>query len=167
MHPLGRWLFNALAALSLLLFIAIIGEELVRFPDNDFSIFWSFNGRLISVDSFEDLPDANAITMREFSPWSVWVPLQFRYCSVEGGDEVPTLGLGNQVDVWIDRNGQPGRREYKDHVARPADVRAVWQIPLHGGVYLFLSGVVPAIWCVAKSRSSYIKHYRRADDVVV
>ena len=86
---------------------------------------------MISVDSFEDLTSrANAISVRRFSPVTVNIPLQIRHCSVEGGDEVPTLGVGNGIQIWWDRTkNEPASRIDPNVSSKMMNVTTLAQIP--------------------------------------
>lgn len=67
-----RWLFTVSCVVSLLLCIAIGADMALMFQDNGYSFYWGSHGRIISVDSFEDTPHGNAITVRDLSA-IVWL----------------------------------------------------------------------------------------------
>jgi len=160
---MGRRLFMLVSVLSLLLCMLTLGEELLRFPDMDFSFYWASNGRMICVDSFEDISSPNfenAITVRRFSPWPSVVPFQFRSCAVEAGDEAPCGGVGNAVEVWLDQNGQPIDRKAGGHLAGPTTVTVLAQIPLRGGLYFLMTAFAPALWVILKYRSRRRQKHR-------
>lgn len=154
MERLGRRLFNILATISFLLciavIIAVIFAQMETFPDVDFSLYWTSNGRLICVDSFEDLPNANTITVRQFDRWPSTVPFTFRHCAVEGGTDAPSRGIGNQIDVWVDANNQPVSSHDGGHLAAPTTISLVAQIPDYGGMYFLCTAFIPALWCTRK-----------------
>jgi len=157
-----RILLNLLTRLSLLLIVAICAEEALRFPDDDFSFYRASNGSMISVDSFEDTPHANAITVRRIGPMPSDIPFQFRHCSLECGNEAPSVGVGKSVEIWLDRNNQPVVRDDANGRAVPMTVSIVAQIPLYPELYLLLAAFIPAVRCVVKYRS-WRTHQRRRE----
>lgn len=160
---MNRRLFAIASAVSLLLCVATFGEELLRFPDNDFSFYWASNGRMISVDSFEDIPQANTITVRRLSPMPSDVPFHVRHCAVEARDDAPCAGIGNSVEVWVDKNGQPVGRREGGRRAGPMMVTVLAQVPLtHVGTFFLLAAFAPALWCVMRYRSWRACRDRRA-----
>jgi len=157
-----RHIFTILSAASLLLCAVICLEEALRFPDDDFSFYWASHGRMISVDSFEDTPFGNAITVRRFSPVPSDVPFQFRHCAVEGGTDAPTVGTGNSVQVWLDRNDQPVGRNEGGKLSNPMTVSILLQTPLtHVGAFFILTAFTPSAWCVVRYRSWRTRRKRR------
>jgi hypothetical protein len=101
---------------------------------------------MISIDSFEDTLHGNAITIRRFSPMPIDVPLHFRQCSVEGGNEAPTLGVGNSVAVSVDQNNQPVESREPGAHEKIMNVAVVWQLSLeYGGTFIFITGLIPAL----------------------
>jgi hypothetical protein len=158
-----QWLFHGAAALSLLLCRATISQEILRFPDVDFSFYWTSRGSLISVDSFEDVyrPDqsrvANAITVRKFSPWPSHVPFQFRRRAVETGNEVPGKTQFNSTEIWVDDKNQPVSRDEPGHQLDSIAVTEIAQIPIHGGIYFVVTAILPVIWCVRRRRRRSVK----------
>jgi hypothetical protein len=159
-------LFTLLCVLSLLLCMLTLCEVVLRFPDMDFSFYWASKGRMICVDSFEDITSPNfenAITVRRFSPWPSVVPFQFRSCAVEAGDEAPCGGVGKAVDVWLDQNEQPVDRKAGGHLAGPMTVTVLAQIPLREGLYCSMTAFAPALWIILKFRSRRRRMRRRID----
>jgi len=142
-------MFNGLAAVSLLLWIATLAEFALRIG-SDFSFYWASGGRMICVDSFEDLPNSDAITIRRISPWQGVVPFQYRVSEVEAGTEVPTMGIGNSVKIYVDQNNQPVNKKQSGHWTGPVQVTALLQIPMYHGLYFLGFPLMPAAWCVEK-----------------
>jgi len=155
-----RIILNILAPFSLLLCALTVAEESLRFPDNDFSFYWASNGRMISVDSFEDTSHANAITIRRFSPMPANVSFQFRSCAVETGSDVPCVGLGKVAEVWLDQNNQPVMRDSPGGRAVPMTVGAIVQIPLHGYTLILLTAFAPLAWYVVQYRAWHKRRER-------
>ena len=159
---MARRLFAVASAASLFLFVVACAEESLRFPDTDFSFYWASNGRMISVDSFEDTPQGNAITVRQLSPMPADVPFHFRACAVEAGTEAPAAGIGTVVEVWLDQNDQPVGRHDGGHLAKPMTVSMLAQIPLnHVEWFLLLTALTPALWCLIRLRSRLTFRTRR------
>lgn len=159
-----------LAAFSMLLCMLTLIQELLRFPDVDFGFFWASEGRLISVDSYEDVASpssANAITVRRFRPWPSVVPFQFRSCAVEAGDEVPCQGTGNKFEVWVGEDNQPVPRNHRGHFANPVTADVIAQIPIHGGCYFLATAFAPALWFIWKYRSFRRRKMRRLKGLCV
>lgn len=163
-----RRLFTLTCAISLLLCVAIGVEELLRFPDNDFSFYWAAHGRMISVDSFEDTPYGNAITVRRLGPVPFDVPFQFHQCAVEAGDEAPSEGNGRSIELWLDQNNQPISRHEAGHLASPATASIVAQVPLDDvGTVFLLTALMPGMWLAMRCRSWFADRNRRAKQLCV
>jgi hypothetical protein len=154
-----RWLFNLLAGFSFLLFLLTI-VDCFHFisRDDDWAMYFSIHGRLICVDTFEDLSYSNAINLREFDPWPSSVPFQFVNCAVEGNTEIPFVdgsgpGAGSLKRVWLDKNNQPIDTAHGDHLSAPMTIRMLGQLPIGLGPFFLLTPMLPLAWVIAKSRS--------------
>lgn len=157
-----KLLLNLLTVLSLLLLATILAEEMLRFPDDDFSFYWSSNASLYSLDSFEDTPQGNAITLRRLSPTPSKIPFQFRHCSVEGSNEAPSVGTGAIVDISLDGNNQPVGHHDEGARVVPVTVTTIAQIPLdYVGTLFLLAACTPIFRCVTKYHSWRIRRKRR------
>ena len=151
MKRIWRWTFNILTVVSVLIFVSACAIQYQMFPDMDFSVYWSFHGRLICLDTFDD---ASYLTIRRFSPWPSSVPLQSRITCVETGTEIPSPWY----PTWVDTSGQPvSHRDSApgNHEAGPVAVEALGRIPLTGSLYG--STILPTIWLSLWT----IRHIRR------
>jgi hypothetical protein len=165
--------FNLIAAGSLILFLLFFVELFfIRGVDGDWAFFWSHDGRLICVDTFEDTSTSNAINVREFSSWPSVVRPRFVMCSVEGSIIVPFvdpfgLGTGNSMRVWLDRNNQPTEQDGGDHLSAPMTIRIIWQIPMNPLWNFTLTAIAPIAWGINKYRSSRKRRRRMNSGVCI
>lgn len=158
-----RGLFTIASACSLLLCAAVCADMALTFPDNDYSFYWASKGRMICVDSFEDTPRGNSITVREIRPVPADVPFTFRQCSVEAGTDVPTGGVGKAVDIRLNQGNQPVSRKEDGHSAGPVTVTILMQIPMdRSGILFLLTALLPGWWCVSRC-VSWIKRCKRRE----
>jgi hypothetical protein len=157
MKRLGRWLFNGLAIASLSFWLLSCAGFTRFMNDDDWAIFWSWNGRLYCMDSFEDTADGNAITIRQFAPWPSSVRLQGAGSAVETNSEIPFTapdprGTGPAMQVWVDANGQPvapSDQSPGNHFAGPVAVTQIGQIPYVFGVGHLITAVILLAWFFA------------------
>jgi hypothetical protein len=174
-----RWVFGPLAAFSLALLLLQIADFLVfMFGNDDWAMFFDIHGRLVCVDTFEDMTDSrgsvvcNAVNLREFNPWPSRVPFRFVACAVETNSEIPFVdgsgrGVGNSERIWLDRNGQPTDIAHGDHLSSPMTIRMLCHVPLNPGAFFSMIAIVLAAWVVDRFLYIQTRRKRKASDCCI
>lgn len=148
-----RRLFNRITLLSLTLWVVGCGIDLIQFPDNDLSVFWSWCGGLYCIDT---IVDPQVLTLRRFDPWPSDVPLQWHICNLEGGSEVPSA---RREGLWVDQDNQPVSRGPAAHHALRVREQVLFRLNLW--LWLVLTGVAPVVWMAKAGRINWQAARRR------